>query len=76
MDSLLNTKKADGSSPSLGSAKREAVIVRAIINHGIREFDIDSVSNRLCCTNRLGVELPFPQAGLSTSSVMGMPRAV
>lgn len=45
MDTLLSTKKADGSSLSLGSAKREAVIVTAIINHGIREFDIDGVSN-------------------------------
>ena len=54
MDTLLNTKKADGSSLALGSAKREAVIVTSIINHGIREFDIEGVSNPFAA-------LPWPK---------------
>jgi site-specific recombinase XerC len=54
MDTLLNTKKADGTPLSIASAKREAVIVTATMNHALREFDIDGVSNPFAA-------LPWPK---------------
>ena len=54
MDTLLSTKKADGTPLSIASAKREAVIVTATIRHALREFDIDGVSNPFAA-------LPWPK---------------
>lgn len=42
VETMINSKKADGSNLSIGSAKREANIVNAMVNHGMREFDIET----------------------------------
>lgn len=41
MSLLLNAKKSDGKPLALGSAKREAIIVAAIVNHAFKEFDLE-----------------------------------
>lgn len=40
MTTLLETKKADGSPLALGSCKRDAIIVAALVTHGLIEFDM------------------------------------
>ena len=54
MDKLLNIKKADGTPLSIASAKREAAIVTATMNHALREFDSNGVSNPFAA-------LPWPK---------------
>ena len=41
MEHMLTVKKVNGDPLSLGSMKREGTIIAAIINHGIKECDVD-----------------------------------
>ncbi|WP_342070558.1 site-specific integrase [Yoonia algicola] len=40
MQVLLGLKKADGSPIALGTAQRDAIIVSALITHGLKEYDL------------------------------------
>lgn len=42
LDHMLNAKKADGSTLSVGSARRETNTVVAIVNHALKELDINA----------------------------------
>lgn len=70
METLLRTKKDNGQSLALGSCKREARIVAAMVNHAIREFDlVDKASNPFSNlpwpkedTRAVEKKLPLPDA--------------
>ncbi|MEM9785537.1 MAG: tyrosine-type recombinase/integrase [Pseudomonadota bacterium] len=42
MKVLLGLKKADGSPVALGTAQRDAIIVSALVTHGLKEFDLSA----------------------------------
>jgi integrase len=44
MTMMLKTKKADGSALSLGTCKKEATIIAAMISHGLRECDLATIA--------------------------------
>lgn len=70
MDTLLSSKKSDGKPLALGSCKREAIIVAAVVTHGLKEFDLAAeVANPFAAlpwpkedTLAVDKKLPLPDA--------------
>ena len=54
MKVLLGLKKADGCPVALGTAQRDAIVVSALITHGLKEYDLSvEVANSF-------LRLPWP----------------
>ena len=57
METLLSSRKSNGQPLALATCKREAVIVEAVVTHGLTEFDLAAtVSNPF-------IKLPWPEEG-------------